>query len=181
MKPISRRTVAKGIAWTAPVVAIAGTAPAYATSGPKPTLTYNGACKFPGSKCDGRVFQGYGLVFDVKNNDPDKAIYFCTPKLTEILPADSFGGKQPTWVKPADGSGCVKVGAGGTGKLYFFITDTGNSQNTQITATLTVQWGHTCPCSNDPMHVNQPIVQQVNIDETPPHGDCQCDSDYVSA
>ncbi|WP_203568011.1 hypothetical protein [Aestuariimicrobium ganziense] len=177
---ISRRTVAKGAAWSVPAVVVASATPAFAVSGPKPTVTYDGACKFPGSNCKGRVFQGYGLVFDVKNNDPDNAIYFCSPVLSNIEPADTFGGGTPQWTPPAGGSGCVKVDAGQSGKLYFFITNTGNSQQTNFTGTLTVQWGHKCPCSSDTHH-HDAVVVDVAVTGTPPHGACQCDSDFIPA
>ncbi len=47
---ISRRTVARGVAWSVPVVAVASAAPAFAASpGCKPVVTFStGSCKCPG-------------------------------------------------------------------------------------------------------------------------------------
>ncbi|WP_353082039.1 hypothetical protein [Tessaracoccus lapidicaptus] len=63
--PISRRTVAKGIAWTAPAVAIAGTAPAFAVSGPctpEPVIDPNKSCKDANDK-------SYKLVFKIEGDN----------------------------------------------------------------------------------------------------------------
>ena len=43
-QPISRRNVAKGIAWTTPLIIGATAAPAYASSGGPPKITISGAC-----------------------------------------------------------------------------------------------------------------------------------------
>ena len=41
---VSRRTLAKGAAWSVPAVAVAAAAPAYASSIPEPTIDFGGAC-----------------------------------------------------------------------------------------------------------------------------------------
>lgn len=59
---VSRRTVARGVAWTAPVVAVATAAPAFAASSGTVTFTSLGiACKLPGASCqnDTGVTKGY--------------------------------------------------------------------------------------------------------------------------
>lgn len=51
---ISRRTVAKGVAWAVPAVLVAGTVPAYAAS-PQLSGIIGSACKYPGNStanCD---------------------------------------------------------------------------------------------------------------------------------
>jgi hypothetical protein len=59
---IKRRTVAKGMAWTVPVVSVAAAAPAYAAS-PECTITFGGdSCKCPGQSQGGNEF-GYYLQF----------------------------------------------------------------------------------------------------------------------
>lgn len=50
--PINRRTVAKGIAWSVPAVAVAGAAPAFAASPGFVQFTGN-ACKEPGNSIPG--------------------------------------------------------------------------------------------------------------------------------
>jgi hypothetical protein len=62
---ISRRTIAKGTAWAAPVIAVGVAAPSYAAS-PGEILTGNGAaCKLPGNSNE--RFKGYALGFSAHN------------------------------------------------------------------------------------------------------------------
>ena len=62
---ISRRTVAKGTSWAAPMIAVGVAAPAYAASQGE-ILTGNGAaCKLPGSSNE--RFKGYALGFSAHN------------------------------------------------------------------------------------------------------------------
>ena len=72
---VSRRTVAKGMAWSVPAVAVASAAPVFAASGAPPTPAVGEACKLPGNSAQGcaDVFAGLpGL-------DPSKA--FAIPLL----------------------------------------------------------------------------------------------------
>ena len=63
---ISRRTIAKGTAWAAPVIAVGVAAPAYAAS-PGEILTGNGAaCKLPGNSQG--LYKGYALGFSAHNS-----------------------------------------------------------------------------------------------------------------
>jgi len=62
---ISRRTIAKGVQWAVPVIAVAAPAPALAASGNE-ILTGNGAaCKLPGNSAE--RFKGYALGFSAHN------------------------------------------------------------------------------------------------------------------
>ena len=62
---ISRRTVAKGTAWAAPMIAVGVAAPAYAASRGE-ILTGNGAaCKLPGNSQG--LYKGYALGFSAHN------------------------------------------------------------------------------------------------------------------
>ncbi len=66
---VSRRTVAKAMAWSVPAIAIAVPAPAYAASGNPPDVSVGEACKLPGNSAQGcaELFAGLpGL-------DPNKA------------------------------------------------------------------------------------------------------------
>src|SRR4051812_14889978 len=63
-RPVSRRTVAKAMAWAVPVIALATAVPAHAAS--QQFLTgRDAACKLPGSS--GGVFKGYALGFAADN------------------------------------------------------------------------------------------------------------------
>ena len=65
---ITRRTVAKAMAWTVPVIAVAAAVPAYAASQNFLTAR-DAACKLPGSS--GGVFKGYALGFAAVNPTDD--------------------------------------------------------------------------------------------------------------
>lgn len=62
----SRRTIARGIAWSAPVVVAFAVVPAYARSIEPPTVTVV-ACKSPG-KSNPQFPKGYNVYFEVVNN-----------------------------------------------------------------------------------------------------------------
>ena len=62
---ISRRTVAKGMAWSVPAIALAVPTPAYAVASPGfITLTGEG-CKLPGNATD--IFKGYAFEAFITN------------------------------------------------------------------------------------------------------------------
>jgi hypothetical protein len=87
---VSRRTVAKAMAWAVPVIAVATPVPAYAASGSDVELAGNGAaCKLPGNS--GSLYKGYALGFSA--NNPIK-----TPLLITIvgmtLNSESLGDLQ---------------------------------------------------------------------------------------
>lgn len=176
---VSRRTLAKGAAWSVPAVAVAAAAPAYAASGAAPKLTYLGACKYPGNNCDGAVFQGYAFQFDVKNESSED-IHICKPSLAA---PDSGLPTTTAWVPysgtnaSADGQ-CLKIPAGTTGSVAFFFTNTGNSANKTFDATLTLPWGHQCPCGADP-DKHPALSLTFTVAETPPKYGCTCDRGWV--
>lgn len=170
--PISRRTVAKGIAWTAPAVAIAGTAPAFAVSGPEPTLNFVAGCKYPGNSCKTpALFQSYTFVFTVTNLDQAKSVFFCNAFLTNIEGDDGVAANPPTY-----SGGCIEVAAGGSGQIAFAFQGD-SSANTSFTATLGVDWGHTCAeCTAGTEHST--IYKAIEVLETPPQT-CDCDNGYM--
>lgn len=63
-KGISRRTVAKAMAWSAPAVALAAPAPAFAASGVVITVSGLG-CKLPGNS--NSTYKGYAFLLEVTN------------------------------------------------------------------------------------------------------------------
>lgn len=66
---ISRRTLAKGAAWSVPAVAVAAAAPAYAVSTFITVTQAGGACKQPGDSCykDFGYRKGYLQTFEICN------------------------------------------------------------------------------------------------------------------
>ena len=83
---ISRRTVAKGTAWAAPMIAVGVAAPAYAAS-QGGILTGNGAaCKLPGNSQG--LYKGYALGFSAHNTFDDPLIITI---ISMTLNGDSLG------------------------------------------------------------------------------------------
>ena len=108
-------------------------------------------------------------------NTSNKTIYLCTPTISNISDPDpNLAGLAPV---PLPG-GCVEVPAGGSGRLIIYVAGGENSGNAVFTATLTIPWGHTCPCTDD--HSGHlPVVAQVNVASTPPGGLCDCLAPWI--
>lgn len=165
-KGLSRRTIAKGAAWSVPAVALASAAPAIAASGGGPLSLVGTPCKLPGNSAQGcaNVFAGLpGL-------NPDKA--FAVPLLVTnntvkpivLKPSLSVGssglaftvvGILPTYCTPIAPGASVKV-------IVYANSD--NSANTGVTLSLTVPWGHDC---DDTDHAPI-VVPGVSIPAFPP-------------
>ena len=62
---ISRRTVAKGMEWAVPVIAVAAPVPAYAASRGGILTGNDAACKLPGNSQS--LYKGYALGFSAQN------------------------------------------------------------------------------------------------------------------
>ncbi|WP_220489357.1 hypothetical protein [Tessaracoccus sp. MC1679] len=101
--PINRRTVAKGIAWSVPAVAVAGAAPAFAASRcvPKPVVDGTKSCKKAGSE------QSYKLYFGISGAGCDLGT--CTGTITQIK--EKTGQATVLWTgsSPADGTTALIV------------------------------------------------------------------------
>src|SRR4051794_30295484 len=106
---VSRRTVAKGVAWSVPVVIVASAAPAMAASGGPPRIVKGPACKNPGNSCRTRP-KGYGFTAQVSNDDPTKPIYLYSATITSPQIADlTFGTVEPSFPILVPAGQCVNV------------------------------------------------------------------------
>ena len=97
---ISRRTVAKGMAWSVPAIALAVSTPAYAASPGIITLTGDG-CKLPGAS-QGDVFKGYAFratLTNTTNADIEVTIVDIT------LDGEDLGGVTVVGLTPCDNLG----------------------------------------------------------------------------
>lgn len=167
-QPISRRTVAKGAAWSAPVILGGVAAPAYAASGGSPTLSIEGACKAPGNSCD-PFRKGYIVTLTITNHS-GKAVWLYVPPTiaTEGTDLDlEYAGYD-------DGSGTLNTGhipipANSSKTIELNATHT-NSANQDFDLTLTFAWGHTPNQDDDQNHVDDPVSATTTILKTPP--DC---------
>lgn len=165
---VSRRTVAKGMAWSVPAVAVATAAPAMASSGAGPTLTYVSACKNPGGSCAARV-KGYTFTYLVCNpSSKDIYIYGATIVSSDSKMNLAFVNTEP----PSSKTQGALIPANKCITVAFNASST-NSANQSFTMTLSVLWGHTLKYADDTEHAA--IVSQVFIAEFPPKGgDCIC-------
>ena len=155
---MSRRTVAKAMAWSVPAVALAIPAPAYASSGETPTFVQGVACKLPGQSCPTEF--GYIFPITVENNT-GKTIVIESATIDQISGVDfnlALVGATPPFGTP--------ITHGETVQLNFLATST-NSANAVFSARLSVEWGHFV---GDPDH--EILVFDYNVDGTKPCKNC---------
>jgi hypothetical protein len=168
---VTRRTVAKAMAWSVPAVALAVPAPAYAASGGPPTIQVGDACKLPGNSCGNVFVKGY--VFDVTiSNNTGKDIYLYNqagyqitftednPDITLFFQAAINASTGDPITFP------YLIPDGGSIALIFNAGENGNSANTSLNGSVSVPWGHT-PTPPDPdNHPN--AVDDFSFADTPP-------------
>ena len=162
----SRRTIARGAAWSVPAIAIVSAAPAIAASGGGPLNMVGTACKLPGNSAQGcaDVFAGlpgldpakaFAIPLLVTNNTVKSIVL--KPSITISSSGLPFAvvGIIPGYCTPILPGASVKV-------IVYANSD--NSANQGVTLSLTVPWGHDC---NDTDH--PPIsIPSVSITGFPP-------------
>lgn len=164
---VSRRTVAKAMAWSVPAVALAVSAPAYAASGSAPGVAVGQACKLPGNSQAGcsAIFAGipgldaakaFAIPLLISNNTGKPIVLKPSITITNStgLPFDVKGINPPY---------CTVIPVGGVVKVIVYA-NSDNSANQSVTFDLNVPWGHDC---NDTDH--PPIViEGVFVPSFPP-------------
>lgn len=154
---LSRRTIAKGLAWTVPAVAVASAAPAMASSGPAPSFSIGGAVKAPGNSC-APLRKGYGVPITVTNND-NREIEIWQIIITLNTSSLTLG---------VNSSLLPVVLAPGETKTFWFNATSNSSANTAFSLGIDIYWRHTNETPVDTEH--QPIYVEIAIPGTPP--DC---------
>jgi len=84
---VSRRTVAKAMAWAVPAIAIAAPAPAFAAASPIITVSQAGpACKLPGNSCASEGYnKGYLQALEICNDSTQSVtVTITTPAILDI-------------------------------------------------------------------------------------------------
>ena len=174
---VTRRTVAKAMAWSVPAVALAVPAPAYAASGNPPTIVVGDACKLPGNAC-GEVFVK-GYVFDVViTNNTGKAIYLYDQPGYEITISETNPDLE-LFFQAAINASTGEVIAfpyllanGASIAIVLNAGENGNSANQSLTGSISMPWGHT-PTPPDPdNHPN--AVDDFSFADTPPYQNPGC-------
>ena len=165
-KTISRRTVAKGAAWTTPVILGGVAAPAYAASGQTPQLSLGQACKAPGNSCN-PFRKGYVVPLTITNPSSKDIWVYVPPTITT-----SGTTLNLQYAGYDDGSGTlntghIKIPAGSSVTVKLNATSD-NSANQVFTLSMTFTWGHTSNPAGDTEH--SPITVTTTVPGTPP--DC---------
>ena len=154
----TRRTVVKGAAWAAPVVAVASVTPAMALS-PIVTITQAGlACKLPGNSCAPDYSKGYLQPLEICNGSKTASI-----TVTITAPVTLLLNGASTEFTPVPATFTVEAGKCQRVVLNLNLQD--NSQEASLVGT--VYWTYT---SSD----NQTGSghTDINTPSTPPCVDC---------
>ncbi|GGB69968.1 hypothetical protein N798_15675 [Knoellia flava TL1] len=179
---ISRRTIAKGAAWTVPAVPLVMATPAYAASGGGPTGNFLGACKQPGNSCEPYGFnKGYSFLVSVTNTST-KPIYVYTRATGDLTPIFSIVTSSQSGVTFAYGDAVQYEPQVGEPPVYTplptsiliqpgqtvqLIIDASSSNSANFTASgnLYLAWGHTSTPGSDPDHPYVPKPPATNFGE----------------
>lgn len=165
-RSVSRRTLAKGAAWSVPTVALAATAPALANSiQVPPRFKFEGACKSPGSSCKSFP-KGYKFTFTICNDSPVD-IYIQTV-------AYAVSGTNLDLTDQTSKPILVKANQC---EVVVFTADGSNSGNQVFTVNMTVGWNHSPSPTGDP-DTHTPAVFSFTVPGTPP--DCACPGGLTS-
>ncbi|KRE37602.1 hypothetical protein ASG73_08045 [Janibacter sp. Soil728] len=159
--------MAKGAAWTTPVILGGVAAPAYASSGTKPTISFGAACKAPGNSCNPFV-KGYVFTATITNTS-NKTVYLYVPP-TIVVSGTTL---TLTYVGYDDGgtlnTGNIAIPPNTTRTVRMNTTST-NSADQVFTFTISFTWGHTPDPDDDHDHDGTFVSATVNVPGTPP--DC---------
>ncbi len=131
---VSRRTVAKAMAWSVPAVALAVPAPAYAASPGIITLTGTG-CKLPGNSSP--IFKGYAFRATITNTT-DAAISITITDIT--LGGEDLGNVAIVRLSPCSnlGTNTFIVAANTTMEVALVTQNAASSENGTLLVSYTV-------------------------------------------
>ena len=158
---VSRRTVAKGLGWTVPVIAVATPVPAFAASGNAPGTAVGTACKLPGNSAQNcaEIFAGlpgldpskaFAIPFLVTNNSVKPIVLRPSVTITSSGLPFTVVGINPSYCTPIPPGGSVKVIA---------YANSDNSANQSVTLGFIIPWGHDCnDTSHSPMLITGVVI-----------------------
>ena len=137
--PITRRAVAKGIAWSVPAFAIATAAPALAQS-PLVTIVEGDVCKYAGNSGPTGTFQSYLFPVTISNLSNEPVCIKATGAKVILVNGTQKPGAPNFWTaKPGTpgaviGGNTICLGIGQSTTYWLVLTNTGNSANEAGTA-----------------------------------------------
>lgn len=130
---VSRRTLAKGAAWSVPAAAVIAVAPSVAASPQTPTVTATDtACKLPGASCQSTVgvTKGYGVGVVICASEDTVFTFGPASVSMDGAPATTWTvGPNPLTITK---DGCATVTLGIQGEP--------NSKNVQLNGSFTYTW-----------------------------------------
>lgn len=149
---LPRRTIAKGAAWSVPVVAVGAAAPALAASGGASDIAVGNPCKLPGTAPTGCAELYAGLP----GLDPDKSFAFPllvsnnTPKAVVLKPSITMTSSGlPFAVVGVLVPYCTPIAPGSSVKVIVYA-NSDNAANSAVTVGFSVPWGHDCSDTDHP-------------------------------
>ena len=158
---VSRRTVARGVAWSAPIAAVAYAAPAFASSQPVVAQQCGKACKHPGSGKNDKTYH-FVFCFTVSGDIDGFKVYLDNITVGGIAKSAYSGTDSVKVLDVAlNQTTCYYVDASffGTSETdpnaqltYHFFVD-GKVQNACATGVIV---GDVCGTSSDPFLSSQP-------------------------
>ena len=170
---VRRRAVAKGVAWSVPVVMTARAAPALAVSGSPEGITgvAGAGCKLSGSSCAGHFVKGY--VFEViLTNDSGETIFLYNEPGYEIMITENNAGITLFFQDAVDATtGQIirfpyEMPDGASLTLLLNAGENGTSGNAAIAGSIFLPWGHTRTPPDG--HNHEPIQIPFDYASTPP-------------
>lgn len=153
---ITRRSVARGAAWSAPVIAVAGAAKAAAVSGPRPTVQFNGAYKLPLSWCNLNSFL-YGFEFTITNTSTQTIWIY--PNTLSVSTTPNYGFTY------SGSTTAIQLAPNASQTFLLRMTGT-NSGNLTFTGTYSLGWGH-CATAGCDTYGHLPIADSLVVNGTP--------------
>ena len=152
---ITRRTVARGAAWSAPVIAVAGAAKAAAVSGPRPTVQFNGAYKLPVLSCIIPFL--YGFEFTITNTSTQTIWIY--PNTLSVSTTPNYGFTY------SGSTTAIQLAPNASQTFLLRMTGT-NSGNLTFTGTYSLGWGH-CATAGCDTYGHLPIADSLVVNGTP--------------
>ena len=162
---ITRRTVARGAAWSAPVIAVAGAAKAAAVSGPRPTVQFNGAYKLPLSWCNLVNSFLYGFEFTITNTSTQTIWIY--PNTLSVSTTPNYGFTY------SGSTTAIQLAPNASQTFLLRMTDTSGNLtfNLTFTGTYSLGWGH-CATAGCDTYGHLPIADSLVVNGTPPDTRC---------
>ena len=156
---ITRRTVARGAAWSAPVIAVAGAAKAAAVSGPRPTVQFNGAYKLS-LLCINPFL--YGFEFTITNTSTQTIWIY--PNTLSVSTTPNYGFTY------SGSTTAIQLAPNASQTFLLRMTGT-NSGYLTFTGTYSLGWGH-CATAGCDTYGHLPIADSLVVNGTPPDTRC---------